>query len=119
MIWATDSIGLNIIISPEGVGECFTTILDAMTKEVATTPLIRSEGYEVDVMMTSFGGEGGIECEWTSDFLWPEKYFGFDVHPFETMFMKSARGIGDEMLKKLTEWQGEKGGYRASNFCKA
>ncbi len=125
MIWALDSSSLSLILSLSGIGVCFPTILDAITAEIRVTSLVRSAGYDVDVMLAAFQsekeykfidtkGEGG--CETGSDFLWGGKYFGFDVHPFETLFFKSHRGIQDVQLERLTLWQG-RSGYSSEEAC--
>ena len=45
MIWATDTTGLNLMLTPAGIGECFRTLDDAMKGAIRTTPLIKSAGY--------------------------------------------------------------------------
>lgn len=108
MIWATDRTGLSIILEPEGIGECFETLEAAMGGEIRTTPHLRSKGYSVDVMLSVFQTERDYkyaDCDNPDDFLFQGNYFGFNVHPFETLFVKSHRGIDDAMLEKLSAWQ--------------
>jgi hypothetical protein len=38
------------------------------------------------------------------DHLFDNNYFGFNVHPYETMFVKTNRGISPKLVDKLTEW---------------
>jgi len=117
MIWATDQAGLSTILVPEGISECFDTLQSAMNGEIRTTPLIRSKGYEVDVMLSVFQSEANYaDCTDGSDYLWQDSYFGFSVHPFETLFVKSNRNIEPETLNKLTEWT-DKAGYSSYSFC--
>lgn len=54
MIWATDSEGLKLILSPEGIGECFANMPDAQNGEIRTTQLLRDYGYDVDVFLTVY-----------------------------------------------------------------
>lgn len=120
MIWATDLTGLNIILEPEGIGECFDSLQSAMGGETRTTPHLRSKGYEVDVMLSIFQTQRDykyIDCENPQDFLFQGAYFGFNVHPFETLFVKSNRGIEDSMLEKLSSWQ-DMSGYSSYDVCR-
>lgn len=120
MIFATDSIGLSILLEPEAFGECFPTLDAAMGGEVRTTAHLRSKGYEVDVMLSVFQTEKDykyVECKDPNDFLFEGNYFGFNVHPFETLFVKSHRGVQERMLEKLSVWQGMSG-YSSYESCK-
>ncbi|KAL3425473.1 hypothetical protein PVAG01_02264 [Phlyctema vagabunda] len=123
MIWATDAVGLSYLLQPEAIGmECFNTLQAAMNAEVRTTPYLRSAGFHVDVMMASYQLEKDYayidkHCHETGDQLWPNSYWGFNVHPFELIFMKSHRGIDDGMLAKMTEWA-EGSGYSSYDVCK-
>jgi hypothetical protein len=54
MVWALDRIGLEIILQPAGIGECFATLLAAVDAEIRTTKLLRDHGYEVDVFLTVY-----------------------------------------------------------------
>lgn len=70
--------------------------------------LIRSQGYDVDVMLTSVHSYTPAEyCDKLgplSDHLSPNNYFGSNVHPYEVIFAKANRGIDDEFLSHLTDW---------------
>lgn len=55
-------------------------------------------------------------CKHNSDYLWSGQYFGFDIHPYETMFFKSARQIMDRQLEMLTEWT-DRSGYSSKDVC--
>ena len=71
------------------------------------------KGYRFDVLMTGFHGEFEDRddyfdtCE-TNHFVQDVNvnggYFGFNVHPYETLFVKSNRNIEPNMIKKLEEW---------------
>lgn len=123
MIWATDEVGLNILLdtsSSTSINQCFPTIIDAMQAEIGATALIREKGYDVDVMMQAFQSEKDYKfldhCAHDSDYLWEGQYFGFDIHPYETMFFKSARGIMQTQLDRLTEWT-DRSGYSSEPVC--
>jgi hypothetical protein len=121
MIWATDSVGLDVILTSEGIAECFPTLQHAMNAEVRTTPLLRSKGYEVDVMLSVFQSVEDYkyaDCTDGADFLYEGRYFGFTVHPFETLFVKSGRGMQERTLEMLSEWQG-KSNYSSFDVCKS
>ncbi|KFY38290.1 hypothetical protein V495_06660 [Pseudogymnoascus sp. VKM F-4514 (FW-929)] len=57
MIWATDSIGLQHILTKAGIGECFEAMAGAMLAEVRTTQVLRDLGYEVDTFMSVYHSE--------------------------------------------------------------
>jgi hypothetical protein len=54
MIWATDSVGLGVILTPGGIDECFANMAAAQTGEIRTTQLLRDSGYEVDVFLSVY-----------------------------------------------------------------
>lgn len=122
MIWATDEVGLSHMLEEGGINECYSTLQNAMEGEINMTPYLRSKGYQVDVMMSVYKSEGDYSyidkhCTESDDWLYQNAYFGFSVHPYEVIFQKSHRGIQDNLLNKLTEWQG-KSGYSSYNVCK-
>jgi hypothetical protein len=60
-------------------------------------------------------GDFWKECkEW--DWLLPGGYYGTFVHPYENLFMKSHRGIEDNVLDRLTEWH-DGAGWEAYDVC--
>jgi hypothetical protein len=120
MIWALDADGLHAILEPEGIGECFESMDAAIGGEIRTTGHIRSKGWEVDVMLSVFQTERDykfVNCNSDQDFLFSNNYFGFNVHPFETLFVKSHRGVDDNMLDKLSSWV-DLSGYTSYDVCK-
>ncbi len=55
MLWATDSVGLDLMLTKEGIGEdCFESIGRAMDGEVRVTKLLRDKGYEVDAFLSIY-----------------------------------------------------------------
>ncbi len=54
MIWATDAMGLKLILSPGGIDECFANMPNAQNGEIRTTQLLRDYGYEVDVFLSVY-----------------------------------------------------------------
>lgn len=76
--------------------------------EIGMATLIRSQGYKVDVMLTSVHAYTPDEyCEianWPGDHLQPGQYYGSNVHPYEIIFAKANRGVEQTMLDLLTAW---------------
>ncbi|CZT01001.1 uncharacterized protein RAG0_08844 [Rhynchosporium agropyri] len=119
MIWATDSIGLNLILTPAGIGQCFSTLEETILGEIRTTPLLKSSGYHVDAMMTMFQSKpdyGFENCAVEGDMLAEKGYAGFNVHPFELMFIKTNRGIDPLMIETMSKWV-DQSGYRSYDVC--
>ncbi|PVH86518.1 hypothetical protein DL98DRAFT_582472 [Cadophora sp. DSE1049] len=119
MIWATDTIGLNIMLTPAGIGECFRTLDDAMKGAIRTTPLLKSAGYHVDVMTTMFQSQRNYQfenCTQEGDMMYEGKYAGFSVHPFEVMFIKTNRNINPVMIDSLSKWI-DQSGYSSYVVC--
>jgi hypothetical protein len=139
MIWATDSVGLGLILTPSGIDECFANMPAAQNGEIRTTQLLRDNGYEVDVFLSvyhskdretkqrlltdpdpaslsvSVPGDFWKSCT-DEDWLGPGSYFGTFVHPYENLFMKSHRHIEDTVLDRLTEWH-DGSGYSSYDVC--
>lgn len=63
MLWATDNVGLQHILSPGGIGECFADMHSAIDGEVRTTQYLRDHGYEVDVFNTVYHSKNK-ETKW-------------------------------------------------------
>ncbi|KAI8280422.1 hypothetical protein K4K56_012236 [Colletotrichum sp. SAR 10_98] len=138
MIWATDSIGIDLLLNPPpsshasdqfgnekdpvGLAGCYNDWNHAVHAEVGATSIFLNNGYKVDLMMTAFHkSENYIdECDSSQngDVLWNGKYFGTNVHPFETIFIKANRDIDPTLIKSLTEWQ-QASGWNSYSACKA
>ncbi len=127
MVWATDDIGMSILLDPSlatksavddgwataddpvGLTGCYTSRDAAVHAEIGTTGLIRSQGYDVDVMMTAYQAEHGADsyCQahnGSADVLYDKAYFGANIHPYETIFEKTNRHIDSVLLERLTDW---------------
>ncbi|KAI3401043.1 hypothetical protein diail_752 [Diaporthe ilicicola] len=127
MLFATDDVGMSILLDPElalsasaddfwgtsedpvGFSPCFSTLKKAVHAEIGITPLIQSQGFDVDVVMTAPHSAETFEafCDRTGgpdDFLYKDSYLGTNVHPYETVFMKANRDIDPIQLQRLTEW---------------
>lgn len=76
--------------------------------EIGMASLIRSQGYKVDVLLTSVHAYTPDEyCGIAGnpgDHLQPGQYYGSNVHPYEIIFAKANRGVEQTMLDLLTAW---------------
>lgn len=135
MVWALDRTGIEIIMQhpPAGVGYWVPIdMVDAIYGETRTTPTILKAGYEVDVMTSVYHSRDGDDIDGdgladghpdnyiknckTDDFFHENAYHGFNIHPYETLFMKSARHMQENLLGNLTEWANGQG-YDSRRFC--
>lgn len=70
--------------------------------------LIRSKGYKVDVMLTSVAAytpdEYCDKMDSPDGHLMPGGYFGYNVHPYETIFPKGNHKADKGLLDHMTEW---------------
>jgi hypothetical protein len=104
MIWATDLTGIDLLLNPPpdpskpedkqptGIHGCFSDWEEAVNAEVGASSVIARAGYKLDVMMTAFHGYDYVgKCEpgRNADVLWDKAYEGFNIHPYETIFIKT------------------------------
>ncbi|KUI70426.1 hypothetical protein VM1G_05872 [Cytospora mali] len=126
MLWATDEVGMSILLDPAlahsvpaedhwgtkdtpvGLSFCHETMDQAVHTEIGSTRLILSQGYGVDALMTAYASSKSPQdyCEHGQfeDILYDKKYYGSNLHPYETVFIKSNRNIDPALLTKMTEW---------------
>ncbi|TDZ16623.1 hypothetical protein Cob_v010452 [Colletotrichum orbiculare MAFF 240422] len=123
MIWATDQIGLEILMDPTlghtnsvsdvfggpgdsvGLSSCYNTLEKALHAEVGATVVIQESGYEVDVLMTSFHNhhDDKAYCDSLSyDTVDPLR--GSGLHPFDTMFMRPGNGMDPAFAGTVESW---------------
>ncbi|GAM88308.1 hypothetical protein ANO11243_063410 [Dothideomycetidae sp. 11243] len=111
MAFATDSLGLSAFLA-EDTFACANDHQGAIDHEVHMAEKLWTKyGWESYGLLTALHGdpsyEGGRDCKATSetyDHMYDNGYFGFNVHPYETMFMKTNRKINPEMIRKFTSW---------------
>ncbi len=137
MIWATDRIGMALLMQhpPAGVGYwCPIDMTDAIYGETRTTPTIHAAGYEVDALIAVYHSHDGDDINadgrpdhrpdgylkgcTDDDFFHENAYYGFNIHPYETIFMKSARKMQELLLGNLTLWV-DGSGYSSYDYCDA
>ncbi|KAM7216052.1 hypothetical protein V8F06_008525 [Rhypophila decipiens] len=127
MILATDQIGIAAMLDPKqalaasvddqfanntnlvAFAGCYAGYKEAVHAEIGTTGLIQAAGYKVDVLMTAMHSESTPEefCKAnpdSGDVLFNGAYFGSNVHPYETVFIKANRNVDTKLLDKMTEW---------------
>ncbi|KAI1386704.1 uncharacterized protein F4822DRAFT_324685 [Hypoxylon trugodes] len=120
MIWATDNIGMEFLLYPPSnsseldpygtandtvaFGGCYEEFHQAIHAEVGATSVIRNAGYQISAMMSAFQGEQYLDkCdEHPKDLLYDGKYFGTNLHPYDTIFFKANRGIDPTTLDLLS-----------------
>jgi hypothetical protein len=135
MVWALDRTGLQALMQPPpaGIGHwCPIDMVDAIFGEIRSTPAIRNAGYEVDVLTAVYHSKDGSDVDGDgandgfkgyykdckdADFFHDNAYYGFNVHPYETIFMKSARHMEEILLGNFTEWA-DGNGYSSYDACR-
>ncbi|KAH7026463.1 uncharacterized protein B0I36DRAFT_376218 [Microdochium trichocladiopsis] len=139
-IWATDDVGMEILLHPPpkpredgsssghpwtvGYSTCYATMWDAIDAEAGTTSMMEHAGYHVKALMSTWSATPGDmyweECAYhPGDPSVPGAYQGTNIHPYETFFHKSNRGIDPAMLTLMTTLHSK--GYNAGRsyqLCK-
>jgi len=146
MIWATDRVGLETLLFPSeelktkffadlpphddtspvpapevaGINACPHEYWKAVAIEVFATPLIRSAGYEVDVLMTAYKSipeyETACRDRGDGDVLNTGKYWDMSIHPYDSIFTKTNREHDAVTVDKYTEWA-EVRKYSSYDYC--
>lgn len=139
MIWATDAVGISLLLSPPaaagrpdqfggadapvGLAGCYGDWGAAVHAEVGSTAAVTQPGYDVDVMMAAYHGtlnyvdECAFDAGDSGDVLFQGKYYGANVHPYETVFIKTNRDIDPVLIQRLTEWHAT-AGTNSWDVCK-
>lgn len=126
MIFATDDIGMGILLDPEratssmddkyghkgdpvGMSHCYESKKSAIHSEIGTTGLITGAGYQVEALMaashTAESAQQYCDSHPESDDFWKNNaYFGSNLHPYETIFYKANRHVDGKLVDSMTEW---------------
>lgn len=124
MIWATDAIGVKLLLYPSvgssesdkyGTPEdlvalegCYADMHKAIHGEIGATKVIQNAGYKIDALMAAFHKtkdyQEACAIEPIEDILWNGHYYGTNVHPYETIFIKANRDIDPTLMRRLTDW---------------
>lgn len=126
MLLATDNIGINILLGKyatsnetyaKGISTCFENKIDAIWTEIRLSELFEKATYKFEVMMIAAHSFPDYyhNCS-HEDVNWKDQYYGFDIHPYETIFIKANRNINIPYLSKLTEWHNS-WGYSSWKTC--
>lgn len=106
----------------EGISQCFASRQDAVVGEIAATGIIVGAGKKVDTLLTRYQASGAHNATAFCGPLgaWDPQsegnYGGGSVHPFETMFIKTNRGLSPALIESLTEWT-DSMGYSSYEQC--
>ena len=140
MVWATDRVGVKLLMQPPngdgssgGIGYwCPYDMPDAIKGEIRATPLIRSAGYEVSSLELAYHSTDGadldgdgkpdgkpdkfVESCTVEDYWHENEYYGFNIHPYETVFVKAARDMQEQLIANFTQWT-DGSGYSSYDRC--
>ena len=106
----------------QGLSKCFANRAEAVEAEIAATGIIRAAGKKVDVLLskyqTSPEHDAGAFCDPLG--VWDPQgegsYDGASIHPFETIFIKTNRGITPKLIENLSGWT-DQIGYSSYQHC--
>ncbi|KUI60361.1 hypothetical protein VP1G_07566 [Cytospora mali] len=129
-VWATDFVGMELLMHPPPPGPNSTVDsfagrdepvgLAGCYPDLGATRIMFEAGWKVDLMMTAFHGIANYTTvcnpQEHGDLLFNGKYFGTNVHPYETVFAKSNRDIDPLLMQRLSEWQWASG-WRSWDSC--
>lgn len=105
MLLATDQVGLDILLTKDNWLRCPDDFFKAVDIEVETTMAIEDAGYGVEPVLSGYlDDREDIESCIHSDQLQQGLYYGFTIHPFETMFTKTKRGADPGLIAKYSQW---------------
>lgn len=108
----------------KGLSQCFANRQAAVEGEIAATGIILGAGKKVDVLLskyqTSLKHDALAFCQPLG--AWdPQSEGGYDgasIHPFESIFIKTNRGISPTLIENLSQWSDEMG-YSSYDQCSA
>lgn len=97
----------------KGLSQCFTNRQKAVEAEISATGIILGANKKVDVLLTKY--QTSLDhnllnfCE-PFDYWDPQAEGGYDganIHPYESMFIKTNRGISPRLIENLSKWTDE------------
>lgn len=94
----------------QGLSQCFPNRQKAVEGEIAATGIILAAEKKVDVLLskyqTSLDHDVMEFCEPLG--AWDPQseggYDGMSIHPYESIFIKTNRGISPEVIESMTGW---------------
>lgn len=140
-VWATDFVGMELLMHPPppsanatnvdafaareepvGLAGCYPDLNKALHAELGATRIMLDAGHRVDLLMSAYHGIANYSAvcdpQEHGDLLWNGKYYGTNVHPYETVFAKTNRDIDPVLIQRLSEWQWASG-WRSWDSCGA
>lgn len=104
----------------KGLNQCFANRQLAVEAEISATGIILGAGKKIDVMLMKFQTESDYVAHCKRLGVWDPShngaYDGVNVHPHETLFFKTNRGIDPRLLELQTEWI-NKANYSSYDHC--
>ncbi|KAF3904473.1 hypothetical protein AA313_de0201913 [Arthrobotrys entomopaga] len=117
MLFATDRIGLQTLLPI--INHCFAKFWDAVRAEEYAAQTMLDTGYNISVLMTSFSSNRDyVHTCMHGEVLGNYRYFGTNLHPYETIFQKANRNIASRQLELLTLWH-HQANYSSWDACSA
>ncbi|KAF8862969.1 hypothetical protein BDZ45DRAFT_584510 [Acephala macrosclerotiorum] len=103
-----------------GINKCFPNRQQAVEAEIAATGIIFGAGKKVDVMLMKFQTDPDYRAHCSRLGAWdPQRngaYDGVNYHMFETMFIKTNRGIDERLLALQTGWM-DRSKFSSYDYC--
>lgn len=97
----------------KGLSQCFTNRQKAVEAEISATGIILGANKKVDVLLTKYqttlDHNAMSFCE-PFEYWDPQAEGGYDganIHPYESMFIKTNRGISPRLIDNLSKWTDE------------
>ncbi|KAH8647871.1 hypothetical protein BX600DRAFT_475955 [Xylariales sp. PMI_506] len=104
----------------KGINQCFANRMQAVEAEIAATNIILGAGRRVDVLLMKMQTDrdyiGFCEKLGAWDPQGEGNYDGASIGLFETMFMKTNRGISPKSLENMSKWVDEMA-YSSYDYC--
>lgn len=106
----------------KGLSQCFANRQAAVQGEIAATGIIVGAGKKVDTLLTAYqtseqhNATSFCEPLGAWDPMHEGSYGGGSVHPFETVFIKTNRGLSPALIDSLTDWTDQMG-YSSYSQC--
>jgi hypothetical protein len=118
MLWATDGVGIKLLLNPLSLGTCYKDADSAIDAEMRSSLLVTDANYKVDVMMSAYKENRTytLRCD-EEDHEWDDAYYTTNAHPFDTMFTSRWVDEASGALGKMTQWT-DHSQYSSYDACK-
>ena len=115
MCWATDKIGLLLLIKKGILASADNKLVAITNHEVAMSQVMLEHGYNIDCLLVSHQNRQWSslnDTDWIlmtahnspvgGDVTYRGQYYGQTLHPYEVMFIKTSRDLDIKQLDYLT-----------------